>query len=138
MLPTIGCLGGSVTLVIGLRSLQHSVDRVVEIAQCGRELAAQVLLASRGDIGLAITRIVEGRLAGEAAAAPATQPQEDEQTAAGGGRELLEFEGLDLDSGAQLSPTLLAQQQAMLVSISTTRRTTILFYCDARSEMVGL
>ena len=122
MLPTIGCLGGSVTLVIGLRSLQHSVDRVVEIAQCGRELAAQVLLASRGDVGLAITRIVEGRLGGGAAAAPATQSREDEQTATGGGRELLEFEGVDLDSGEQLSPTLLAQQQAMLVSIPTSRR----------------
>lgn len=108
------------TLVIGLCSSQHSVDRVVEIGQCERELAAQVLLASRGDVGLAITRIVEGRAGGGAAAAPATQPQEEEETVAGGGRELLEFEGLDLDSGAQLSPTLLAQQQAMLVSIPTT------------------
>ena len=94
--------------------MQHSVDRVVEVAQCERELAAQMLLVSRGDVGAAIGRIIEGLAAsGGAGAASARQPQEEEDDRA------LELGLADLDSGGQLSPTLLAQQQALLVSIPT-------------------
>lgn len=86
-------------------SVQHSVDHVVEIAQCDREMAARVLLASRGDVGLAIGRIIESQASG-GAETTAARPSELE----------LELGLTDLDSGAQLSPTLLAQQQALLVS----------------------
>ena len=104
-----------------MSSAQLSVDRVVEIAQCERELAAHILLASRGDVGLAITRIVEGQAGGGAAETRTRQPEGEQDDH--GTRAALEFDGLDLDSGAQLSPTLVAQQQAMLVSWPTSRWT---------------
>ena len=69
-------------------SVQASLDRVVEVAQCEREFAAQVLFASRGDVGLAITRIIEGSAGG--AVAPRRADQNHEADGEGVLRDLLE------------------------------------------------